>query len=230
MTDVREGGAMFNKRRVEAGEYLATIVKVEDAQVKQGDNKGKPQWLFTIVLKKHPSAKYPFYCTLVANQLWKVRALFAAAGFRVKSTKIKMDPNKLVGKTIGVIMEDDEYDGKKQSVVAQVIHPSEVDADDVDEDEEEGDEEEEEDEDEEEEEEAPPPAKKKATKKPAPAPEPEEDEEEDEEEEDEEEEEEEDEEPPPPPRKKSAAAKKTTARKRRAAVDDDELDELDLDI
>lgn len=112
-TNVKEGG-VFNTKRIEAGDYLAKIVKVEDAPVKSGDNKGRPQYLFTIRLVDHPSSVFPYYCQLTENQLWKLRNLLIAAGKAVPKKRTKVDPNTIVGKTIGVLIEDDEYerDGK----------------------------------------------------------------------------------------------------------------------
>lgn len=172
MTNVKEGGARFNKKRVPEGDYLARVVKVEDAEVKRGENKGDFQWLFTISLDKYPTAKYPYYCKLEENQLWKIRNLLIAAGINVPKKKLKLDPEKVVGKLIAVTMEDDEYEGKMQSTMAAIFPPSELEGgadDDVD------DEEEDEEEDEE-------PAPKVKTKKKAPEPEPDEDEDEEEEE------------------------------------------------
>lgn len=112
-TNVKEGG-VFNTKRIEAGDYLAKIVKVEDAPVKSGENKGRPQYLFTIRLVDHPSSTFPYYCQLTENQLWKLRNLLIAAGKTVPKKRTKVDPNTIVGKTIGVLIEDDEYekDGK----------------------------------------------------------------------------------------------------------------------
>lgn len=208
MTDVKEGGQRFNTKRVPAGDYLARVTRVEDAEVKNGDNKGAFQWLFTISPEKFPTGKYPYYCQLAENQLWKVRNLLIAAGLNVPKKKIKLDPEKVVGKLIAITLEDDEYDGKAKSVVAAVFPPSEMEggADDDEEDEDTD-----EDEDEDEEEEKPAPKKAKKAKK---APEPEEDEDD----------EDEDEEDEPAPAKKS---KKAAGKKRK--VTDEELEELDIE-
>jgi hypothetical protein len=207
MTNVKEGGQRFNTKRVPAGDYLARVTKVEDAEVKNGDNKGAFQWLFTITPEKFPTGKYPYYCQLAENQLWKVRNLLIAAGINVPKKKIKLDPEKVVGKLIAITLEDDEYDGKAKSTVAAVFPPSEMEggADD-DEDEDVDDE----DEDEDDEEPAPPKKVKKSKK----APEPEDDEDEDEDEDEEEE---------PAPKKK---AKKTGGKRK---VSDEELEELDIE-
>ncbi len=172
-TNVKDSGARFNKKRVPEGEYLAKVVKVEDSKTKSTE---EFQWLFTIQLVDHPTARYPYYCKLVDNQLWKIRNLLVAAGISVPKKRVKLNPSVVVGKTIGVVMEDDEYDGKLQSVIASTIPTSEVtgsaaEADDedvaddeVEDDEEVADDEVVDDEDVEDDEPAPAP-KKKAAKK-----------------------------------------------------------------
>ncbi len=181
LTNVKDGGN-FNKKRMPEGDYAARITKVEDT--KSGADEGF-MWLFTIVLEKG-TGTYPYYCKLVENQLWKVRNLCIAAGMNVPKKRLKLDPEKLVGKRIAVTLEDDEYEGKKQSNIAATFPLSELDDYATGDDEDAvGDDADDEDE---EEYEAPPP-KKAAKKKAAPAPEPDEDEDEDDDEDVEEEDE-----------------------------------------
>ena len=235
-TNTKDGGAGFNKKRVPSGDYEAKITGCEDAPSKKD---GVHQWLYSITLTsdKYSDRCFPYYCKLQENQLWKLRNLFLAAGITVPKKKIKLDPSRIVGKTIGITLDDDEYEGKAQSNVSATFPASELeDSDDGDE---EDDDTEDEDEDDEEEEPAPP-ARKTAKKKPAPAPVDDEDEDEDEEDEaDPDDEDDEEEEPPAPVARKKAAkpAKKAAAaipgqRKKSPAVDevdDDELEELDLE-
>jgi hypothetical protein len=185
-SNVKESGS-FNTRRVPAGDYLAKVTKVEDAQAKDET----AMWVFTVKLNKYSQNAYPYYCKLQENQLWKLRNLAIAGGLNVPKKRIKLDPNKLVGKMIGVTMEDDEYEGKEKSVIAAIFPAAEladgamVDDDDQIDDEDQVDEDVADDDEDFEEEATPAPkAKKKA------APEPEEDEDEDEAEEEAEEEEE----------------------------------------
>ena len=134
-TNVKEGGN-FNKKHYPGGDYKGKVLKVVDA-VKKDDKKVK-MWLFTIEVK---SGKYPYYITPGAeNQAWKVRNLFVAAGIAVPKKRVQVDPNKVVGKFIGVTLEDEEYEGKMQSVVASVFPTSELDGDTPDDDEDEPDE------------------------------------------------------------------------------------------
>lgn len=118
---VRDGGN-FNRRRIPAGDYLATIIKVEDAKAKDGIF----QYLFSIRIDKHPSSVLPYYCKLQENQLWKLRNLFIAAGITIPKKKVKVDPNRLVNRKIGVTVEDDEYDGKEQSNLAGTFPAAEL--------------------------------------------------------------------------------------------------------
>lgn len=169
-TDVKDGGGRFRKTHYPAGDYKAKILKVEDAK-KKSDN--SPMWLVSIAVK---AGIYPYYLTFESNTLWKIRNLFIAAGLPVPKKRVKVDPQKLVGKVIGVTLDEEEYEGKMQGVIASTFPSSELegggDDDDVeednssDEDEEDEDEEEEksddsDDEEEEDEEPAPKPKKKK---------------------------------------------------------------------
>lgn len=113
----------FNPQNVEAGDYLAKIVKVEDAESKKD---GEFQYVFTVKLSKFSQYSYPYYCKLTENQLWKLRNLLVAGGLNVPKSRTKVDPNRVVGKTIGVTMEDDEYDGKMKSVIAAVFPAAEL--------------------------------------------------------------------------------------------------------
>lgn len=222
-SNVKESSGI-NPKHVESGEYAAKITSVNELEAKDGT----PMWLFIVTPDEHRNASYPYYCKLQENQLWKVRNLFISAGLgklvagKAKST---VDPNKVVGKAIGIMLEDDEYEGKMKSVIEAVMPISDLEDGGVEEDPEiDVDEEEEEEiaprkrkaapvveEEEEEEEEAPAPKKRK--KKAAPVVEEEDDEEEEEEE------------APKPVSKRTAARRAAKA----APAAEEEEDELDLD-
>lgn len=124
-SNVKDGGG-FNKSRIPAGDYLATVVKVEDAESKK-DNTF--QYLFTIQVKSRPSSKFPYYCKLTENQLWKLRNLLIAAGISVPKKRMKVDPSRVVNKLIGISVEDTDYDGKEQSEITGVFPASELSED-----------------------------------------------------------------------------------------------------
>lgn len=225
LSAVKEGGN-FRPRRKPEGDYRAKIVKVDD-HLKEGK---MPGWVYTIQIDGDARSTYPYYVNPEAKQAWKIRAICVAVGINVKLARVKFDPNKLVNKALGVALEDDEYEGRMKSTIADVFTVDEVgpnadeDApvDDIDTDDEydetsdvEGYDEDAEPEDDEPEPE-PDPVKPARRRKPAPAPEPEDDDE--------------DEEPPAPaPRRRVA---KKPAPKPAPVVeddDDDDLDDLDTD-
>lgn len=223
-SDVKDGGNFKPRHRAE-GDYKMKIIGIEDST----SNAGNEQTVFTIVVaseaKNARPATYPYYCGWESNQLWKIRKLFIAAGMDVPKKLVLVDPNKLMNKTIGAALIDDEYEGNLRSRIDDVFPVDDIqgnvpdDEDDVDE--------------VDDEDEAPAPRKRRAPEpddeddddEPAPprrraaakttrrrAPEPEDDDDDDDE--------------PPAPRRRPA--KKTAARRRQDEDDDDDMDIDDL--
>lgn len=216
----------FNPKRKEEGEYLGTIVSFSDTKSKAG----AAMWVFGVALKNDRRATYPVYCLLGADQVWKLRNMMLSAGFQVPKKRITVDGNRLVGKDIGIFLEDDEYEGKPKSVIGSFFPASEYSGpengdDDATEDEEY---EEAEDDVEEDDEEAP------EDEVPEDDAEDEESDEDDTEDAEDDEEDEEDAEPEPAPVKKAPAKKSAPARARAKAKpapveDDEDEDEMDVD-
>lgn len=189
-SQVKEGSNFSPKHKTE-GEYLGTITSFTDTKSKSGNK----MWVFGVQLKTDRRAVYPVYCLLGADQVWKLRNMMMAAGFKVPKKRMSVDGNRLVGKDIGIFLEDDEYEGKMKSVIGSFFPADEytgpdagssTDSDEEDEEEElpeedeeyededasEGDEDDTDDEaddEEDEEEPEPAPAKKAPAKKSAPA-------------------------------------------------------------
>ena len=115
-TNVKEQGN-FNPRRKKEGDYYARITSVDD-HTSKSDNEG---WVFTITVDGDARASYPYYCGSDEKQAWKIRGLFVAAGVAVPKKRLKIDPNKLVGKAIGISLEDDEYEGRPKSTIAGTV-------------------------------------------------------------------------------------------------------------
>lgn len=128
-SDVQDRSA-FSPKRMPSGDYRAKVVSVEEKGTK-ADPK-KLQWVFAIQLTSNAKAVYPFYCGLDKDALWKVRNLGLAAGLKLPKSRVALDPNKIVGKEIGISLEDDEYDGKPKSTIDHVFPASDLD-DDADE-------------------------------------------------------------------------------------------------
>lgn len=212
-SQVRDAGN-FNPKRKTEGEYLGTIVSFEDTKSKSGNK----MWVYGIQLKSDRRAVYPVYCVLDVKSLWKLRDVLMACGVKVPKKKLNVDGNRLVGKDVGIFLEDDEYEGKPKSVITSFFPASEyegADADGSSDDEGEDDEvEEEEYEDE------------------APADDEDEDSAEESDDTDEDDEDDEEEEPPAKPAKKAATKRSAPARakaKKAAPADDEDDDEMDVE-
>lgn len=253
LSNVKEGGS-FKPRPKPDGDYKAKIVKADDHQPK--DKTSPKGWVLTIQVEGDARSTYPYYLSPAENQAWKIGTVCRAALLKVPAGKIKFDPNKLVGKAVGIALLQEEYNDRMKSVIDDIFPVAEVGAN-ADEEPELEDEvidddeivlDDEEDEEPEEEPEPVKPVRRRAAK-PAPEPEPEEDDEEEEEEpeptppprkrvarkpapvveepEDDEEEDEEEPEPTPPPKKRAVRRAKPTPPP--ADEDDDDLDLDDLD-
>lgn len=146
--------------RVPEGDYLVKIVK---AELGKSEKSGKKNfsWRFTIVKPEKYKGKTLYDRTFLnPESLWNLRNLIhAALGKNVAGKALNFDPSKLYGKLVCVTVEDNEYDNKIRSQIADYQPKTEYKAskeveadDDEDEDDDEVEEEvEEEDEDEEDE-------------------------------------------------------------------------------
>lgn len=120
-TNVKEGGA-FNPRHREAGDYRLKIVKVDD----HTSNKDNDGWVFTLKVEGDERATYPYYCNSDEKNAWKIRKLFIAAGMQVPKKRVMVDPNKLLNKTIGAALDDEEYEGRMKSVIVDTFPADDV--------------------------------------------------------------------------------------------------------
>lgn len=102
------------------GVYNAVIAGVEMAKTKSDNT---DMLVFTIGAVP---GRYPYYCKIVPNQLWKLRELVEATGTKVPNRVVQIDPSKYVGAKINIELEDDTYNGKLRSRVARVAPFAEV--------------------------------------------------------------------------------------------------------
>lgn len=167
-SNVKESSGI-NPKHKEDGEYLGRVIEIRDDDAKDGE----AMWNFIFAIDADKTATYPYYVKLVDNQLWKLRNLMIAAGLPVPKKAMKVDPNKVVGLDVGLILVGEEYEGKMKSVIDGLIPASELsDYDGAVEDD---------DEDDEDEDEEPAPKKRGRPAKKAPVEEDDDDEDEDEE-------------------------------------------------
>lgn len=110
----------FSTVHQEPGVYNAEIDGVKMTKTKSDNT---DMLVFAIVAGP---GRYPYYCKIVPNQLWKLRELIEAAGTKVPNNVVQIDPDKYVGAKINVELEDDTYNGKLRSRVARVAPFAEV--------------------------------------------------------------------------------------------------------
>ena len=129
-------------RRIPEGDYL---FKITDWGV---NNEKQLLRIKVDILKGPTEGEFSDILSLKQNSLWKVRAFLEACGLKLKSSLNKMNLEKLMGRTFGATVADDDYGGKTNSRMNDFFTKEEYealsaggdDAEDEDEDEDEEDE------------------------------------------------------------------------------------------
>jgi hypothetical protein len=139
--EIRKGGRASH---VPEGDYLAKPVK---AELRKSEKQGGGRyfsWRIQIVKPAKYKGKTLYVNTsLKPDALWNLRNLInAALGKNVAGKAVNFDPEALYGKTIGITVEDDEYEKKIRSQIVDFFPKDDFKEGDEDEDEDEDDEEE----------------------------------------------------------------------------------------
>lgn len=134
------------RKRFKEGDYL---VKVLAVKMGHSEQKGTPFAEFTLVFRegKYKGEKIKDRCYITDKALWRIRAVFAAAGTEIPKKKMKIDFKDLIGDTLGITISDEEYEDNKgksrtSSRVTDYLDPDDMGDDDDDEDDEDDDEDE----------------------------------------------------------------------------------------
>ena len=202
--------------RCPEGQFPAKLIKLEECTIQgSGDDGLKAKFEVTGGSGKGSNVFETF--SLGEKALWKLKMMLEAMGMKATG-KMTLDLDKLEGKSVGIEVVHDEFNGRKQAKISQYLKLSELEDTEADEDDED------EDDDDEDEEPVKKHAKKAPAKKSKKQPDPDEDEDDDEEDDDEDEEEEK-----PAPKKSSKkapakAAKKSSKKAKPEPEDDDEDD------
>lgn len=141
-------------RHIPEGEYLAKIVDCEARKSERTDSKYL-SWKFQITEGAHKGVSIYGITSLKHEALWNLRNLInAAIGKNIAGKAVNFDPDTVIGKVVGIVVEDNEYgEGKDKKVTSRVnttFPKDEYEAADEDEDEDEDEEDDEEEDDEEE--------------------------------------------------------------------------------
>lgn len=202
--------------RCPEGQFPAKLVKLEECSIQgSGDDGLKAKFEVTSGSGKGSNVFETF--SLAEKALWKLKMMLEAMGMKAVG-KMTLDLDKLEGKSVGIEVVHDEYNGRKQAKIAQYLKLSELEDTEADEDDEDDDDEDED------EEPVKKPTKKAPAKKSKKKPEPEDDDEDEDEDDDDEDEEEEKPAPKKSSKKAPAKASKKTSKKSKKDEDDDEDD------
>lgn len=204
--------------RCPEGQFPAKLVKLEECTIQgSGDDGLKAKFEVTGGSGKGSNVFETF--SLGEKALWKLKMMLEAMGMKATG-KMTLDLDKLEGKSVGIEVVHDEFNGRKTAKIAQYLKLSELEDTEADE--------EDDDEDDDDEEPVKKPAKKTPAKKSKKQSEPDEDEDYDEEDGDEDEEEEK-----PAPKKSSkkapAKATKKSSKKAKPEPEDDDEDDWEDD-
>jgi hypothetical protein len=113
MSKVEEGGGPL----CPPGEYAAKIVKGE---VKKS-SKGKPMisWELKGVTGDAKGKKLYHNTSLQPQALFNLRNMLVACGIKVPKSAIVVDTEQMVGKTVGITVDEEEYKGKMRPRIVE---------------------------------------------------------------------------------------------------------------
>jgi len=111
------------------GDYALKVTKVLKKKAKESGNE---YLLFMLKVtagnSKGVGKTLPHTCSLTKNALWNLRNLLEAAGKTIPPKAIKIDLDKLINLEMAASVVDDDYEGKKKSVVGSFFPKSELGA------------------------------------------------------------------------------------------------------
>lgn len=106
------------------GVYLAKCTDITQ-EVSKG---GNPMFVWTFQISSGPydGKEFKNFTALTPAAMWKVAETVEALGVGQVGGVVKFARSDVIGKACGVVIEDDEYNGRKQSRIANVVPASEV--------------------------------------------------------------------------------------------------------
>ena len=130
----------WNTRAIPEGLHKMKVESVQETEAQDGTD--MLVYALVPVDSRYKSRRFPFYCKLQQNQLWKLRDLLVAAGVSVPKKAQMIDPNAPVGKFIAAEVEDESnqaYAGRSTvqgtyglDILDESDHPSDEPEDDED--------------------------------------------------------------------------------------------------
>src|SRR6478609_3509405 len=102
----------WNTKEMPEGLHRFKVVGVEETEAQDGTD----MLVYALVPTnpRYKTRRFPFYCKLQQNQLWKLRDLIVAAGGTVPKKVTSIDPDQPVGHEVAAEVEDEsgQYAGR----------------------------------------------------------------------------------------------------------------------
>lgn len=132
LIDFSDVDTQQRRRKIPSGDYAFRITEIEDGEGEKG-----PYWT---VISEVTSGKYEGFkdwsrYSFSQKALWKLAQLLTACGIEVSKKKMNLRKKDLIGLEFGASVEEEEYEGKVRSRIADVFPMSELEESDEDEEE-----------------------------------------------------------------------------------------------
>lgn len=117
-TNVKE---FAGRPRIPEGDYAFKIASID---TKTNSKAGNPMWTveLDVIGPSQEGQRLKTYLALTEKALFKLRDLLESIGLKVGKQKIKIDPQKLVGRTVGANIRDGEPYGEKGLISSEVAY------------------------------------------------------------------------------------------------------------
>ena len=105
------------------------IYKAKCIDVEQGVSKtGNPMfiWEFEIVEGDFKGRTFKSWTAITPAAMWKVAGTVMALGIGQAGEVVKFKRSDVLGKLCGIVMEQDDYNGKKSSKIKSVVPVAEI--------------------------------------------------------------------------------------------------------
>lgn len=127
-----KGGGGRNPR-IKEGDYIAKIVDAKQEESNAGNQ--MITWKFKIIKGKYKGKVMTGRTTLTPKALFMLRNLLEALGKEVPEKTVKVKYKEYIGETVGITVEDGEYNNKPVSEVNDFFDPDQGPEEDEDDDE-----------------------------------------------------------------------------------------------
>lgn len=120
-------GVEGKQARIPDGEYSAKVAEVSQEEGQQADYL---KWTFELDGGDFDGRKLFLNTSLSAAALWNLRGVLEAIGVEVPDDELDLDFEDFVGRSIGLSVETETYEGKKRSKIADYFAAEAVEEED----------------------------------------------------------------------------------------------------